>query len=230
VGIAIRPGGDGCWLATGAGRVVTAGAAAFSGDLSGGPSPPPAVVGIERAPDGAGYWLASGDGRVWGFGSAAGSVGVPPGVLPQPIVGIVAPPPRNPSTGAATCGAAAAFCYWLVGADGSVYPFNVAGYGSLPASGVSRSDVVGIAARPDGAGYWLVGSDGHVWAFGTGTPWYGDTGGYQPEPHMAIAGMGRRATGTGAGSGYFLTAVDGGVVDFGGAVYEGHERGPGWNG
>ena len=211
---------------------MSSGSAAFHGDLTGAAltvSPPPAIVGIERAPDGAGYWLASADGRVWGFGSAGGSVGPAPRTRPQPIAGIVAPPPTNPSTGKSNCAVATTFCYWLVGKDGSVYPFNVSGYGTLPGIDVSRSDVVGMASRPDGAGYWLSSADGHVWGFGDGTPWYGDTGGYQPRPHTAISGMGRRATGTGPGGGYYLTAVDGGVIDFGASVYYGDLRGPGWN-
>ena len=57
--------------------------------------------------------------------------------------------------------------YWLVGAHGGVFSFGDAGFfGSLPGLGVHVSDVVGIAATPDGKGYWLVGAHGGVFSFG----------------------------------------------------------------
>ena len=57
--------------------------------------------------------------------------------------------------------------YWLIGADGGVFSFGDAQFfGSLPGLGVHVSDVVGIAATPDGEGYRLVGADGGVFSFG----------------------------------------------------------------
>jgi len=52
--------------------------------------------------------------------------------------------------------------YWLVGSDGGIFAFGTAQYaGSLPADGVSVSDVVGITESGTGTdGYLLVGSDG----------------------------------------------------------------------
>lgn len=211
VGIAVRPDGDGYWLATAGGVVTAHGGATSWGDLSHAGRRAP-VVGIERSPTGEGYWLVSSDGSVdafgrTGFGSIAGS-------SPAAIVGMVATPAGNG--------------YWLVGRDGSVLAYGDAtSYGSLPGSGVSRDDVVGMSVRPDGLGYWVVSADGNVWPFSA--PYFGSTDGYVPTPAMAVAGVGRRATGSAGGDGYYLVAVDGGVVDLGAAVYHGHVRAPGWN-
>ena len=56
--------------------------------------------------------------------------------------------------------------YWLIGADGGVYPFGDARYEG-GTGGKPRADpVVAAAATPDGAGYWLVDATGGVMAFG----------------------------------------------------------------
>jgi len=63
--------------------------------------------------------------------------------------------------------------YWLVGADGSIYPYGVPAHGSLSATPPARP-IVGAAALPGGSGYWLVGTDGGVFAFG-GARFFGST-------------------------------------------------------
>lgn len=118
--------------------------------------------------------------------------------------------------------------YWLVAKDGGVFTYgNAAHFGSLPGIAVNRDDIVGISARPDDQGYWVVSADGAVYSFNA--TFFGGTDGYAPFPNMYIAATGRRATGLGAGDGYYLVARDGGVIDFGGAIYYGHARAPGWN-
>jgi hypothetical protein len=176
---------------------------------------------LERSGTGNGYWMVGSDGKVYAFGDAInfGLIAPPPA---QPIVNMVATP-----TGLG---------YWLLGRDGSVYAFGDAiNAGGLPQLGIIRTDVVGMSIRPDGQGYWIVTADGVLYAFGLNTSFYGSTDGYQPLAHFGIVGIGRRATGTGTATnndqnnGYYVVAQDGGVIDFGNAVYFGHLRGAGWN-
>ena len=57
--------------------------------------------------------------------------------------------------------------YYLVGSDGSVYPFGDAvSHGSLPAMGLHVSNIVSVVPTADNGGYWLIGTDGGVFAFG----------------------------------------------------------------
>jgi hypothetical protein len=66
--------------------------------------------------------------------------------------------------------------YWLVAADGGVFPFGAAnGYGSTGSMRLNKP-VVGMAATADGSGYWLVASDGGVFPFGSARG-FGSTGG-----------------------------------------------------
>ena len=100
--------------------------------------------------------------------------------------------------------------YWLVGADGGIFPFGSAGgYGST--GGIHlNSPIVGIAPGADSAGYWLVASDGGVFPFGA-APGYGSTGGIRL--NRPIVGM----AATPDGRGYWLVASDGGIFPFGDA-------------
>ena len=76
--------------------------------------------------------------------------------------------------------------YWLVGADGSVYPFGVPAIGSLGPTPPARP-ITGGTATPGGQGYWLVGSDGGIFAFGDAS-FHGSTGGRSMKaPIVAIA-------------------------------------------
>ena len=78
--------------------------------------------------------------------------------------------------------------YWLVAADGGMFPFGpgAGGYGST--GGIRlNAPIVGMAATPDGRGYWLAGSDGGIFPFG-GATGLGSTGGVRLNaPMVAIA-------------------------------------------
>jgi hypothetical protein len=206
VDIAARPDGRGYWAVASDGTVRALGAAVHHGDGVRG------TVAVASSPSGGGYWVVSRDGRVRAFGDAVAHGSVPT----PPVAAIVdiAVTPRGDG-------------YWLVGTDGGVHTFGRAPFhGSLPGRGIDRGDVVGIAGRPDGAGYWIVAGRGDVWE--VNAPDHGSTGGWLPFSARRIVGMGPRAIGQGAGDGFFLVAADGGVVDLGLAVYNGHVRGPGW--
>ena len=94
--------------------------------------------------------MAGSDGDVLSFGTPSyGSVGKP---LNAPVVGIAA----TPGGGG----------YYLVGADGAVFPFGDARFQGSMAGQHLNQPIVGIAVSSDNAGYYLVAADGGVFAFG----------------------------------------------------------------
>ncbi len=100
--------------------------------------------------------------------------------------------------------------YWLVAADGGIFPFGGAGgYGSTGGIHLNKP-IVGMAATPDGKGYWLVAADGGIFPFGDAVG-YGSTGGIHL--NKPIVGM----AATPDGKGYWLVAADGGIFPFGDA-------------
>ena len=128
------------------------------------------------------------------------------------------PPSSNTDSSASGSGhraaaAASGSGYWLVGADGSVYPFDVPPAGSLRDTPPARP-IVGAAATPSGSGYWLVGVDGGVFAFGD-AGFLGSTGAMRL--NRPVVGM----AATPSGRGYWLVASDGGIFAFGDAGFYG---------
>jgi hypothetical protein len=127
-------------------------------------------------------------------------------------------PPDVPSPGTSgdpvvSAAASSGGGYWLVGADGNVYPFGAPTFGSLSDRSPARP-ITGAAATPSGAGYWLVGTDGGVFSFGD-AGFYGSTGAIRL--NRPIVGMAASPT----GAGYWLVATDGGVFSFGDARFFG---------
>ena len=153
--------GNGLWVVTATGQVLTYGDAQSYGDLSSLALNAP-IVGIAATHDGLGYWLVASDGGVFSFGDATfyGSMGAVK--LNAPVVGMAV----------STDGLG----YWMVAADGGIFTFGDATfYGSM--GGVSlNASVSGMALTHDGLGYWLVASDGGVFSFGDAT-FYGSFGG-----------------------------------------------------
>ncbi len=103
--------------------------------------------------------------------------------------------------------------YWLVGADGAVYPFGDARYyGSLPGIRVKPpAPVVAVAATPDGKGYWLVDAGGAVYPFGDAR-YYGSASGKMAAANKAIS-----ISPTTTGQGYLIATSQGDVFNFGDA-------------
>jgi hypothetical protein len=100
--------------------------------------------------------------------------------------------------------------YWLVAADGGIFPFGTAaGFGSTGGMHLNQP-IVGMDATPTGRGYWLVASDGGIFPFGDAGG-YGSTGGIHL--NQPIVGM----ASTPSGHGYWLVASDGGIFPFGDA-------------
>ena len=122
--------------------------------------------------------------------------------------------PRPPGAAALTLAPPRAPGYWLVGGDGSVYPFGSAGdLGSLRSTPLTRP-VTGTAPTPSGNGYWLVASDGGIFSVGD-AKFHGSTG--DVKLNQPIVGMAATPT----GNGYWFVASDGGIFSFGDAAFHG---------
>ena len=170
---------------------------------------------MASTPDGGGYWEVSSLGGVFSFGDAQfyGSLGNNP--PPSLIVGMAATPDGKG--------------YWLVDAKGDVYSFGDANYyggsscivsGTTCSGSFSVSNIVGMAATPDGNGYWLVSATGGVYSFG-GANFDGSSGCSNPPSCSGsftvsdIVGM----TANPNGNGYWLVGADGGVFALGAPFY-----------
>ena len=191
--MAADPGGDGYWIATGAGEITAHGSAVHHGDLTGLPLNSP-VVAMAAARGGDGYWLVAADGGVFAFGSARfhGSAGGLP--LVAPVVGMAATPGGDG--------------YWLIAADGGVFSYGAAPFlgsaGGLPLV----APVVGMAATRGGDGYWLIAADGGVFSYGA-APFAGSAGGGHRRDGVAVAPT---------LGGYLVAYADGALVRYPGAT------------
>jgi len=126
--------------------------------------------------------------------------------------GNVTPPPLT-QTPVDACAVGDGQGYWMIGADGGVFPFCTNFYGSTGAIRLA-APIVTMAATPSGNGYWLVASDGGVFPFGD-AGFYGSTGAIRlNQPIIAMVP-------TPSGKGYLLIAKDGGVFPFGDANFYG---------
>ncbi|HEY2428614.1 MAG TPA: hypothetical protein VGI06_06770, partial [Acidimicrobiales bacterium] len=184
--------------------------------------------------------LMSGAGILSGIGIAAGPAAAakrpePHGLAGEVVPATVVPPvpaPRPPTdvNGIPVAPAAPAPPsgtlithpgpgYWLVGADGGVFPFGRGAYEGGMAERSTNAPIVGAAVTSTGVGYWLVSSDGGVFAFGDAR-WKGSL----PEDALSGRVHGARVVGvapTPTGAGYWLASSDGGVFAFGDARYLG---------
>ena len=120
-----------------------------------------------------------------------------------------APPPQAPAPAPANTG------YWMLGADGKVYPFGAAVSGG-DAVGRTNGSAVGIATTPDNAGYWLATTSGQVFAFGT-APALGSVPAGAVTPGELVTGI----AGTPTGKGYIVFTTRGRAIAFGDAPHLG---------
>lgn len=163
------------------------------------------IIGFAPSFDGKGGWYADNKGAVFQKGDAEYLGGVnkgakgAPASLNQPIVAIMSHPSK--------------MAYWLVAADGGIFPFGTAFEGSTGNVHLNKP-IVGGAPSPTGNGYWLVASDGGVFEFGDARP-HGSLGSTQL--NKPVVGM----SGSPDGGGYWLVASDGGIFPFGDAGFHG---------
>ena len=162
VSISALPGGDGYWVFTDRGRVLTFGSATHLGDMSSQRLNAPVIASVATT-TGHGYYMVAADGGVFAFGDAVyqGSMG---GIrLNQPVVGM-APAPSGSG-------------YWLIASDGGVFAFGAPYRGSVPATlkpgqRLNQPVIGGIAY---GNGYVMVASDGGAFVF-SDLPFVGSLG------------------------------------------------------
>jgi hypothetical protein len=108
--------------------------------------------------------------------------------------------------------------YWMLGADGHVYPFDDAtNHGNASASAVA------LAPRRDGTGYWIVDRAGAVFAFGHAAY----RGGH---PALAPGEFVTTISATPSGNGYWLFTNRGRAINYGDAQWFGDLRGTHLNG
>ena len=100
--------------------------------------------------------------------------------------------------------------YWLVAADGGIFPFGAAGGLGSTGGMTLNQPIVGMAATLHGGGYWLVAADGGIFPFGDAAG-LGSTGNITlNKPIVGMAAMPDNG-------GYWLVAADGGIFPFGDA-------------
>jgi Subtilase family len=157
--------GQGVYVVTNRGRVLTKGNATAFGDAP----PKNNIVAMAMTPSGKGYYLVSAKGAVFAFGDAKliGSVATK---LARPVVSISADPDGSG--------------YWLATSDGGVFSFDATFQGSLGGTKLKRP-IIGIIGSP--GGYVMAAGDGGVFNFGG--QFYGSLGGTpQKSAIVAIAG------------------------------------------
>lgn len=115
-----------------------------------------------------------------------------------------APPPPAPAP-------APRSGYWMVGQDGTVYPFGDArGLGNTHSSNA----VVDLEPTPSGDGYWTVDEAGRVFAVGD-APYLGGVGGLSGDERATSLSA------TPTGRGYWVFTTKGRVIPFGNASFLG---------
>jgi hypothetical protein len=110
--------------------------------------------------------------------------------------------------------------YWMLGADGKVFPFGQAGgHGdavSALASGPARVDAADVEPTPSGNGYWLVDARGTVRPFGDAKP-FGNVDAARLSPGETVTSL----SATPSGNGYWVFTTKGRAVTFGDAIFFG---------
>ena len=118
----------------------------------------------------------------------------------------------GPSSAATATFAAGRSGYWMVGSDGTVYPFGDAkSYGNAP-----TASAVDLEPTPSGNGYWIVDDIGRVFAFGDALA--------RGDVNRAKLAAGEKATSLAAtndGGGYWIFTNRGRVLTFGSAAFLG---------
>ncbi|HLF39985.1 MAG TPA: fibronectin type III domain-containing protein, partial [Acidimicrobiia bacterium] len=119
-------------------------------------------------------------------------------------------------TGPASARSAPLSGYWMLGADGRVYPFGDMPHLGDPVGHLGGVDAVDLEPVPTLDGYWIVDAGGRVYSYGA-APYLGAV-----DPARLHAG--ERVTslsGTRTGAGYWMFTTEGRVFAFGDAEHFG---------
>jgi hypothetical protein len=169
--ISVTPSGNGFWLFTEKGAVITYGDAKSFGALSDRILNAPIVDSV-ATPSGQGYYMVAADGGVFSFGDArfAGSTG--DRKLNAPVRSLV---PDGDGSG-----------YWLVATDGGIFAFDAPFRGSMGATTLNKP-VKGMIRYGDG--YLMVAEDGGIFNF-SDLPFAGSLGDNPPvHPIVSVAAL-----------------------------------------
>ena len=193
VGISATGDDGGYWLEASDGGIFNYGDAGFFGSAGGIALNKP-IVGMASTIDGGGYWLVATDGGIFSYGDAPfyGSTGAI--ALNKPIVGMAATPDGGG--------------YWLVASDGGIFAYGDARFYGSAGSLRLNKPIVGMAPTPDGRGL-LAGGLGrrHLRLRRRGVLRIDG----QPRPQPANRAMAAMPD----GGGYWFTAADGGLFNYG---------------
>ncbi|MDQ1503066.1 MAG: hypothetical protein QOD57_793 [Actinomycetota bacterium] len=131
------------------------------------------------------------------------------GPAPGPGPGSPGPSTPGPSPAPGTP-AAPPGGYWMLGADGKVYPFGAAKAAGDGPAGVPAVD---LEPTPSGQGYWILSSDGRVTAAGDAASF-----GSLDQKKLAAGEQVTSLSATPAGKGYWIFTSRGRAVAFGDAT------------
>jgi hypothetical protein len=112
--------------------------------------------------------------------------------------------------------------YWMLSADGGVYPFGAAPYAGE--ANLGAGDAADLEPTPAGSGYWVVNESGAVYGFGA--PYFGGL----PAGALAPGEQVTSLSSTLSGQGYWIFTTAGRVFPFGDATFFGDMRGVPLNG
>ena len=130
---------------------------------------------------------------------------------PSPTTG----PPGSGTTATPQSAGSGPAGYWMLGADGAVYPFGAAGSFGNAAIAAGRS-AVDLEPTPSGRGYWVLDDAGGVTAFGEATGFGG-----VPAAVLAPGEKPTSLSATPTGQGYWVFTSRGRAVSFGDARFLG---------
>lgn len=179
---------------TSSGKVVTnqsATTSAISGTLD------KTAIGIAPDHTGGGYWVLHTTGAVTTLGNAPSLCGGTV-TLSKPVS--IASTPQGEG-------------FWVVSASGQVVACGSApNLSTLPAKGVTVTNITEIVSYSPGDGYWLVGSNGGIFAFGKSW-WWGVPTQTDLNGHGVVVGL----TPTSDAQGYWIVTKTGAIFAFGNA-------------
>ncbi|MDQ1491793.1 MAG: trimeric autotransporter adhesin [Actinomycetota bacterium] len=188
------------------------------GRVAGDPGPVPASQAEfntmhDLAVDSAGnLWIAdSKNNLVRVVFDPAHAAAVDPGAAPSPAS---TPPAGSPPPGATANGAPTKSGYWMLGAEGKIFPFGDAkSMGDPSAAMPADTKATRLEPTPTAAGYWVLNEAGSVYAYGDapalGGVNAGDLGAHEKATSLSA---------TPSGKGYWIFTTKGRVFPFGDAA------------
>jgi subtilisin family serine protease len=142
-----------------------------------------------------------------------------PAPLPTQPAPLPTPPAPPVAPQASTSG------YWMLGADGRVYPFGDAKGAGDPSGSLGGVAAADIEPTPTGAGYWVLDQHGAVYSYGDAPSLGGLPPGSLTPGETAIS-----LSATRTGQGYWIFTTTGRAVAFADAAFLGDLRGVALNG